>query len=45
MTRALEGHFKAEQLLVLEQARLSYAHYQEQILPVRGADRTADAGD
>jgi transposase len=32
LARALEGHFKAEQLFVLEQARLSYAHYQEQIL-------------
>jgi transposase len=32
LTRALEGHFKVEQLFVLEQARLSYAHFQEQIL-------------
>jgi transposase len=32
ITRALDGHFKTEQLFVLEQARLSYAHYQEQIL-------------
>ncbi len=28
---ALQGHWKAEQLFVLEQARLTYAHYQEQI--------------
>jgi len=32
IARALEGHFKTEQLFVLEQARLSYAHFQEQIL-------------
>jgi hypothetical protein len=32
LARALEGHFKAEQLFALEQARLSYAHFQEQIL-------------
>src|SRR5512137_370339 len=32
IARALEGHWKDEQLFVLEQARLSYAHYQEQIL-------------
>ena len=32
LVRALEGHFKTEQLFVLEQARLSYAHFQEQIL-------------
>jgi transposase len=32
LARALEGHFKTEQLFVLEQARLSYAHFQEQIL-------------
>ncbi len=32
LARALAGHFKAEQLFVLEQARLSYAHFQEQIL-------------
>lgn len=29
---ALEGHWKDEQLFVLEQARLTYTHYQEQIL-------------
>jgi len=29
---ALAGHWKDDQLFVLEQARLSYAHYQEQIL-------------
>ena len=28
---ALQGHWKDEQLFVLEQARLTYAHYQEQI--------------
>jgi transposase len=28
---ALRGYWKAEQLFILEQARLSYAHYQEQI--------------
>jgi transposase len=28
---SLRGHWKPEQLFVLEQARLSYAHYQEQI--------------
>lgn len=28
---ALEGHWKAEELFRLEQARLSYAHFQEQI--------------
>lgn len=32
LARALEGHWKDEQLFVLEQARLTYAHYQEQIL-------------
>ena len=32
IARALEGHFKPEQLFVLEQARLSYAHFQEQML-------------
>jgi transposase len=32
IARALEGHWKDEQLFALEQARLSYAHYQEQIL-------------
>jgi hypothetical protein len=32
IARALEGHFKSEQLFVLEQARLGYAHFQEQIL-------------
>jgi transposase len=28
---ALQGHWKEEQLFVLEQARLSYTHYEEQI--------------
>jgi transposase len=32
LTRALAGHWKDEQLFILEQARLSYAHYQEQIM-------------
>jgi hypothetical protein len=32
LARAREGHFKPEQLFALEQARLSYAHFQEQIL-------------
>ncbi len=32
LARALAGHWKDEHLFVLEQARLSYAHYQEQIL-------------
>jgi transposase len=31
LARALEGHWKEEQLFVLEQARLSYMHYQEQL--------------
>jgi transposase len=31
LARALEGYWKDEQLFVLEQARLTYAHYQEQI--------------
>lgn len=31
LARSLEGSWKDEQLFVLEQARLSYAHYQEQI--------------
>jgi len=31
ITRALEGHWKEEQLFILEQARLSYAHTLEQI--------------
>lgn len=31
LTRCLEGHWKEEQLFILEQARLSYAHYQEQL--------------
>jgi transposase len=32
LARALAGHWKEEHLFGLEQARLSYAHYQEQIL-------------
>jgi transposase len=32
LKRALEGHWKEEELFRLEQARLSYAHFQEQIL-------------
>jgi len=32
IARALQGHWKDEQLFVLEQARLTYAHYQEQLL-------------
>lgn len=36
LARALEGHWKEEQLFVLEQARLSHAHYQEQILQCEG---------
>ena len=31
LERALEGHWKPEELFCLEQARLSYAHFQEQI--------------
>jgi hypothetical protein len=31
LARALEGHWKEEELFRLEQARLSYAHFQEQI--------------
>jgi len=31
LARALTGHWKDEQLFILEQARLNYAHYQEQI--------------
>jgi transposase len=31
LARCLEGHWKDEQLFILEQARLSYAHYQEQL--------------
>jgi transposase len=31
LERALEGHWKQEELFVLEQARLSYTHFQEQI--------------
>lgn len=31
LKRALEGHWKEEELFRLEQARLSYAHFQEQI--------------
>ena len=31
LTRALEGHWKDEEVFRLEQARLSYAHFQEQI--------------
>lgn len=36
LARALQGHWKQEQLFALEQARLSYAHYQEQILQCEG---------
>jgi len=32
LARSLEGHWKQEQLFNLEQARLTYAHFQEQIL-------------
>lgn len=32
LAQALTGHWKDEQLFALEQARLSYAHFQEQIL-------------
>lgn len=32
LAQALEGHWKSEELFRLEQARLSYAHFQEQIL-------------
>jgi len=31
LQRALEGHWKDEELFALEQARLSYTHFQEQI--------------
>jgi transposase len=31
MAAALQGHWKEEQLFVLEQARLSYTHYEEQV--------------
>lgn len=31
LAKALHGHWKEEQLFALEQARLSYQHYQEQI--------------
>lgn len=31
LAQALQGHWKEEQLFALEQARLSYEHYQEQI--------------
>lgn len=31
LARCLEGHWKDEQLFILEQARLTYAHYQEQL--------------
>ena len=31
LARALRGHWKAEQLFVLQQARRTYTHYQEQI--------------
>jgi transposase len=31
IARALEGHWKEEQLFALEQARITYAHYQEQL--------------
>jgi transposase len=31
LARCLEGHWKEEQLFILEQARLSYAHYQKQL--------------
>ena len=31
LARALEGHWKDEEIFNLEQARLSYAHFQEQI--------------
>lgn len=31
LARALEGHWKEEQLLVLQQARATYSHYQGQI--------------
>jgi transposase len=31
LARALEGHWKLEQLFVLEQARLTFTHFQEQL--------------
>lgn len=31
LAQALEGHWKEEQLFALEQARLTYAHFQEQL--------------
>ena len=37
LIHALQGHWKEEQLFILEQVRLSYAHYQEQILQCDGA--------
>ena len=36
LERALEGHWKDEELFRLEQARLTYAHFQEQILQCQG---------
>jgi transposase len=36
LERALEGHWKEEELFRLEQARLSYAHFQEQIQQCQG---------
>ena len=45
---ALRGHWKDEQIFVLEQARLTYAHYQEQIAQCEAAAqqqmRALDAG-
>jgi len=35
LERALEGHWKDEELFGLEQARLSYAHFQEQLQQCR----------
>jgi hypothetical protein len=32
LERALEGHWKDEEIFALEQARLSYAHFQEQLM-------------
>jgi transposase len=36
LERALEGHWKEEELFALEQARLSYIHFQEQIQQCQG---------
>jgi transposase len=36
LARSLEGQWEQEQLFLLGQARLTYAHYQEQRLPCQG---------